>query len=297
MNRRGAALIVALLALLIAGAVASAALATGQLRWRAGLAQRAAARATLEVQSALDRTFVAWDNRRFDSLPVGAVWEVGRVEGGGSRQRDSVARLGPWLFQVRSVAEIGAPDAPPLARDAAALLITLAPLALADSAAVVAPALSIRDGARVDGSDRVPAGWEGRCPTAGSPVSAQLADTSPFDRFSHDPRLLLAPTSGPDSVTVLQTDGRVVDGMGSGILWARGSLELSGDFYFAGVILVEGSLRLSDRVRVEGTILAGGPVLIAGMAEINHSRCAIRSVLQSNRVVPRRLPGGWWRLD
>jgi hypothetical protein len=297
MNRRGAALIVALLALLIAGALASAALATGHAQWRAGLSYNAAARAAVEVQSALDRYLAEWGTHRFDSLAAGAVHEVGGVQEIALRRRDSMVRLGPSLFQLRSVAEVGPTGAVPLARDAASLLIRLAPVALADSAVVIAPTMLLQDAARIDGSDHIPPGWEGRCPPEGSPVPLHLADSAPFARLHPDPRPLLHPTSGPDSVTVLHGGSQLVDGMYSGILWVRGSLELSGNSYFAGVMLVEGSLLLVDQARVDGVVLAESEVVLSDRAEINYSSCALRVAFGSNPVVPRPVSGGWWRLD
>ncbi len=297
MNHRGAALIVALLALLIAGAIASAALATGHARWRAGLSQGAASRTSLEVQSALERHLVQWGNHRFDSLPEGAMQEIGRSEGDVARRHDSIVRLGPFLFQLKSVAEVGVPGQVPVGRDAAAVLVRLAPLELIDSAVVISPTLQVQGSARVDGTDHVPTGWETRCSATGPAISPHLAESDPFARFRHDPRLVLHPTSGMDSVTVLQGGQQMVDGMGSGILWATGSLELSGDSHFAGVMLVEGSLRLRDRARVDGVVVAESLVSVQDMAEISHSSCAVRLVLERNPVVPRLVQGGWWRID
>jgi hypothetical protein len=232
-----------------------------------------------------------------DSLPEGAVREIGRSEGVFARRHDSLVRLGPSLFQFRSAVEVGAPGQAPLARDAAAILVRLAPLELIDSAVVVSPMVQLQGAGRIDGTDRVPTGWAARCPPSGPAMPSHLADSAPFARFRLDPRLLLQPRSGADSVAVLQGGYRWVDGMGSGILWARGPLELSGSSYFAGVMLVEGTLRLSERARVDGVVLAESLVWVGDMAEINHSSCAVRLALEGNRVVPRPVRGGWWRLD
>lgn len=154
MNRRGAALVTALFALLLAGAVGSAALITGQLQWRAGLARQAAAEASLRVNSALERHRVTWD-RRFDSMPVGQLVEIGRLDRSDLRQVDSLHRLSARLFQLTSVVEIGPPGGPPLGREGAALLVTLQE--------PPGPVDGIGSGAATDSTtpvpDRVPGGW------------------------------------------------------------------------------------------------------------------------------------------
>lgn len=131
MNRRGTALILALLLLMLTGALATAALSLAQLRWRSGLARRAAARATLELHSALDRQLAGWQPR-FDSLSAGEVIEIGRAEGDRLWRRDSLRRLGPTLYQLRSVVETDGADGAPQGRAAAAVLVGI-PRLSADS--------------------------------------------------------------------------------------------------------------------------------------------------------------------
>lgn len=153
MNRRGAALLVALLALMLAGAIASAALATGHLRWRAGLARRAAAEASLTVSSALEQHLGSWSSA-FDSMPVGGVQEIARVDSPRIRRCDSLTRLSTSLFQLKSVVEIGPVGGPAVGREAAALLVLQAGPGLVDG---------IGSGILRDSLDstprRVPGGW------------------------------------------------------------------------------------------------------------------------------------------
>ena len=170
MSRRGAALLVALLALMLAAAIASAALAAGHLRWRAGLARRAAAVASLEVSSALEQYSASWSTA-FDSIPVGRAQEIARADLPRLMRRDSLMRLSVSLFQLKSVVAIGPPGAAPLGREGAVLLVRRSalesPARADDSAPLLQTGVGLVDGIGWGGPGdsldpaprRVPGGW------------------------------------------------------------------------------------------------------------------------------------------
>lgn len=332
MNRRGVTLVAALLALLIASAFASAALAAAHYRWRAGLGQGAATRVTLRVRAALEQHLATWDQRHADSLAIGSSEELDRKSEPGLRGIDSVTRLGSWLYQLHSTSEELSADGVMLARDGGSLLLALEPPQLHDSAAVLSPGPVATDpGSWIHGEDQDPPGWVG-CPPAESTGVAQLIDPVPLRQLTPGFVTLLRPTSGDtfsgtvlapgpaiavdstcqptamnwgdpqagpcaglNPVVVLQPGTRVVDGKGAGVLISLGSVELSGDFLFTGVMVALGSVRMSDRARLIGALVATGPVELTGMAEISRSSCAVRRALGSQHLVPVAIPGGWWR--
>lgn len=334
MKRRGIALVAALLALLLAGAMASAALAVAHLHWRAGLGQLAAARANARVLLSLEQRLVTWNSAWADSLPIALDVSLGGATGPGFRMADTALRLGSALFQLRSTAEEYSADGGLLARDGAAILIALGPPEFRDTAAIVSnTTVALSGDAKVTGGDHIPPGWDSLCPPLDLSAVAQIVESDPFLRFAPGIDTALRPTAGivlggainspgprllPDGscdltplnwgdpapgpcaglrpVVVLNPGARVVDGIGSGVLLALGDIELSGDFYFTGVMLAKGRVRFGGRAHLVGGLVALDGVELSAMAKIDHSTCAISRALEAQRVAPRRIPGGGWRL-
>lgn len=336
MNRRGIALLLALLGIVLAAVLATATLTAARLRWRTGRGLLAAAQASTAVSASLAVRQAAWDPRSVDTVPIGQAvpWAASVPSTPSVLTYDSIIRLGPALYQLRTVAERVTADGTLLARDGAVELIELAAPLLVDSSAVVAPVAPIVGGtAVIDGADRVPPGWDTLCPTPEPSDLAFVADPDPFTRLTPisldelaswaeiRPAGSVAPpapvvdsagvcltalTNWGDPhggacrdrqpLVVLQPGATVADGKGQGILIAQGTLSLSGDFYFAGVILALGDVRLDGRAIVLGTILAVGGVHLADQASVGRSTCAVRRALTAQRRIAGQVGGGWWRV-
>jgi len=127
-NRRGVALLVALLALLLTGALASLVLAAARLRWLSGERQLAARRAFEGADGAAGWHATEWDTQTVAPLRPGVVAALpGRALPGLLQTHDSVIRLGTHLYVVRSVGLVTAADGSVLARDGVALLVEAVP--------------------------------------------------------------------------------------------------------------------------------------------------------------------------
>jgi hypothetical protein len=133
MNRRGVALLLALLALVIAGALATSVLALARLRWLSGYRQLAARQALEAAAGAAASHAAQWDASGAGSLSPGIVVPLAGRSFGSLVTRDSLVRLGPNLYLVRSVALVTAGDGSVLARDGVAQLVELVPLPLPES--------------------------------------------------------------------------------------------------------------------------------------------------------------------
>ncbi len=335
MNRRGVALLLALFAILLAAALATAALTTARLRWRTGHGLLMGAEATVAAEASVAFHRVAWDSVAADSLTVGGSMELGvPLTGTGStRVIDSLLRLGPNLYQLRSIAERLAADNRLLARDDVTALVERITPTLLDSAALVATAPpGITDSATIEGDDHIPAGWEARCPAPAATKPPFVVAPSPFTMLRPSsvadfarradisaggtvasPTPVLSPlgaclpaagnwgdpSGGPCfdwlPLIVLQPGSRIIDGMGQGVLIAMGDLELSGEFSFAGVILSLGGVSLTDQATVFGAILATGPVSLGGEAQVERSVCAVRVALGARQSVVIPVTNGMWR--
>ncbi len=126
MNRQGVALFMAMVALLLAGALATVVLAAARLRWLSGYRQLAARQAYEAAAGAVGRHVAEWDSVVTSDLVPGIVAPLAGPDLPGSiRTHDSVIRLGAHLFLLRSVGEAITADGSVLARDGVAQLIEL----------------------------------------------------------------------------------------------------------------------------------------------------------------------------
>ena len=182
MNRRGAALLLALLVLLLLGGLASLALAAGRLRARAGDRTLAQARARAAALSGLAEREARWDPVLAASLPIGG---AGALPGtpaltDGLQRADSLLRLGATLYLLRTTGELRDGSGNLLAREGLGRLLRLEAPGIPDSAAafVSGPILLLADSA-VSGADQVPAGWSAACPPPDTDATALHLATIP----------------------------------------------------------------------------------------------------------------------
>lgn len=165
MNRRGVALPLTMLALLLLGALASLVLLSARMRWLSGMRGLEALQARLHAEGEADRVVARWDPIRADSMAVGSVEAIPpAVAVPGLIATDSLLRLGAGLYLVRTVGARIDADGAMRARDGVARLVRLLSAVVPDSAASFAAGPSmVVDAALVDGGDVVPAGWSGLC--------------------------------------------------------------------------------------------------------------------------------------
>lgn len=160
-RERGAALAVAIFALLIIGLTVAAAFFAGSQELRMGGSTLSQQHAFTAAETATDQLVSGWSRDVFNSLPVGGtVLTAGAAAGGQGWYRQRVQRLSPILYLVRTDG---------FSRDSAArqvvgALVRLYPLRLNIGAALTAAGpVRIRGWSHVSGIDRVPEGWAG-CP-------------------------------------------------------------------------------------------------------------------------------------
>lgn len=127
MNRRGMALLMALVSLLLITGLAMAMLASARLRLLAGSRQLATRRAFEAARGGVDRQSAEWDSSAATAA-VGVV--VGRPSAYSSARLvtyDSVVQLGGGLFLVRSLGVASSVAGDVLARDGAGRLVQVIP--------------------------------------------------------------------------------------------------------------------------------------------------------------------------
>jgi hypothetical protein len=183
-SQRGIALLAALVAVLVAGALAAAVLASQRFRHFGGMRRLAAADITAATTGVVARWESGWRTGQWsESLAVGDVRVLPRVVSlpPAIRTFDSAYRLSPGLVLVRSTGERFAADGMVLARDGQGILLRAAPPVLGDSTAVVSTSVvTVGPGAALDGADHIPAGWTGICPPTAAGGQDYLVDSVPL---------------------------------------------------------------------------------------------------------------------
>jgi hypothetical protein len=329
MNRRGAALPLALLALIVLSALAGAALVSARLRWLGGYHAFLGTSARISAESAVEQDVRRWNSLLADTLRIGAV-APGSAAGGAGL--DSILRLGRTLFLVHAVGERRAADGRLLARQGAAQLVELAaPRLLLGAALTVHGPADVGSGAVVAGTDRVPTGWAPRCPPADSlnqeirydsmagfdrlaPVgTAELLEWADFQIggdvapmgsvFSvargcdvtvsgnwGDPETPAAPCWHWFPLIAAAAGSRITSGVGQGMLVAPHGIEFAGDARFYGVVVTRGPVVLRDNARVVGAVFSDSGAVLLGGARIERSDCAARMALSASGRNYRPLP-------
>lgn len=140
MNRKGMALLIALVGLLLVTALATAALTAARLRMQSGWRELAATRALEGARGSVDRRAAEWDTVWSVGAPIGSmVGQPSSAAAGGLVVRDSLIRLGETLFLVRSSAEAQALGGSILARDGVSRVVQVIPLMDSASRAALGP--------------------------------------------------------------------------------------------------------------------------------------------------------------
>ena len=275
--RSGFAVATAVFALMVVGALAMGALVAATYEMRTGTDAMHQARAVMAADFGVEQTIAAWKRGWNGAFARGFGRTSTHVMPEGPYVTVRLTRLADELFLVTSEAHAG-----PARRQTSRVVRLDAadpPLVAALSATRV---LDAGMGGAIDGSDRVPLGWD--CPAAGEPVPAQVVgDTSALLRFghfdwdqltagatTHATHLTLgaAPrwtgeecdTTDPDNwgepqksnggactsyYPVIHSAGDLIvhGGRGQGLLLVDGDLTVQGGFQFFGTVLVRGALR------------------------------------------------------
>jgi len=128
MNRKGMALLMVLIALLLVTGMATAVLAAARLRQVSGSRQLAARRAFEAAAGSAARHAAEWDAAAATGLTPGSGRQLLTAVGPPSPEmHDTVVRLGASLYLIRSVALVKARDGSTLAREGVAQLVEVMP--------------------------------------------------------------------------------------------------------------------------------------------------------------------------
>ncbi len=174
-DERGIALVVAVLALVVIGALVAGTFFAGRLEQRGGLNSLFAGQAFEAAEAGAATTIASWDVATFNALPVGGdttLAPAGSLLGGNVSYVVTVNRLTAATFLVRSEGARVDAAGGVLARRLVGVLARLdAPALDVQGALTAGGAVDLGSAADVDGTDVAPPGWAPSCPAGGAAVS------------------------------------------------------------------------------------------------------------------------------
>lgn len=161
-DERGMALALALIAIVVIGALVGGAFAAGRLEIGGGRASIYGTKAEQQAEMAITEVMINWDTRWNNEVPTppAVVYTSPTVTSGSFRRSSTVTRLGGNLLEVRGFGETLDPQGNVLGTRQLVRLVRLTHPAISILAAVTATGnVSVGGNAEITGNDVHPAGW------------------------------------------------------------------------------------------------------------------------------------------
>lgn len=218
-DERGIALAVAMLALVVIGALVAGTFFAGRLEQRGGQNSVYAAQAFEAADAGTIATMAAW-NVALNTGAIGTVTALGTTSlGGGVSYNTSATKVSNSVFLIRSEGQRTTPAGTILARRLIGTLVRLK-IAEIDIQAAVTARGTVRVGgnATVDGNDHVPgvpADWSGVCPAPEDPRAGirtdQTVEVTGTPNIAGDPPLMQNDSAVTDSMFLEPFDALAAD--------------------------------------------------------------------------------------
>jgi hypothetical protein len=316
-DRRGAALVLALLLLVVLDCIVIGALHLSLQEHRIGVNRAMLLRLRLDAESGARLALAYW-SARFDSLHVGSQYRVAIPEAGGGRADVNIERLGDRLFLIQSIA---AEPQPRAGRSSARLLVM--PPALPDGIDPAAAPLSAASEVHVLATGMLDADVSAKCGApAGAAYAALITGPTPlqaddgaqidgmiglfrrpnliveYDRIAEIAAGTPFITIVPGDTTLRAGDASGTAGLASGsdhtepvsqVLLVGGTLNIAGGTAFRGLIIARGSVTIEAGASVHGAVHAAGTATIAGAVRLD--TCAVSGAVQESGM-DRPRPAG-----
>lgn len=242
---RGAALPLALFALLVIGTLVTASFLLGRQELAVGTSTLRLQEALAAAEGGMELQVALWDPAVLNTLAVGDSVTFGGSLPTGGWYRGATRRLNDLLFLVRSEGFSGDSGA----RQPLGVLVRLQPVELRPAAAFVAGgATAVGDFAQVDGTDRAPTGWSDCGAPQPSVAGIRIALASD---------VTTAACAGPPCVTG-SPDVRADPGLDSTALSTFGAAGFD-DLRTRATVTVPGGIREIAPSEIGGVCYAGDP--------------------------------------
>jgi hypothetical protein len=179
-DERGIALAVAVLALVVIGALVAGTFYAGRIEQRSGENTLFAAQAFEAAEAGAGATISSWSPTAYNNAAVGADIVLPTVTVFGSNvYTPTVTKLNATTFLVRSEGAHRDASGNTLSRRVVGTLVRLLrPDIDIQGALTIRGALTLGGSAEIDGSDHIPTGWGGSCPLASPSVAGIRTNTN-----------------------------------------------------------------------------------------------------------------------
>lgn len=286
-RRTGAALVLALLAIIVLDCIVLGTLHIAMQEHRIGANRSALLQLRLDTEGGARRALGYW-TAEIDSMPLGGSHRIAFPASVTAPAQVEIERIDERLFLVESLTA----ELPPrMGRARARVLLRPPALPPATEAALV-PVTSAGP-VHITASGRVTisptAGCAAAPPTYSVHVQSHALTTDPgafleapaapsgpqpvldaFERLAE-----LAPVLVAEADSVLTTDA-------AGVLLARGSITLNGTAEFRGLLVAHGSITIGPEAAVIGAVHARAGVTLAGM--VQWDGCVVQNAIEASRL-------------
>ncbi|MGE5091369.1 MAG: hypothetical protein ACM3OH_04285 [Bacillota bacterium] len=180
-DERGIALAVAVLALVVIGALVAGSFYAGRVEQRSGQNTLYAAQAFEAADAGASAALSTWSPTALNSRPIGADTVLPTVTslGGGNAYTPTITRLSSNTFMVRAEGVHQDAAGNTLSRRVVGMLVRIVrPNINIQGALTIGGALTLGGSAEVDGNDHLPTGWGGVCPLASPAVAGIRTNTT-----------------------------------------------------------------------------------------------------------------------
>lgn len=180
-DERGIALAVAVLALVVIGALVAGSFYAGRVEQRSGQNTLYAAQAFEAADAGASATISSWSPTALNGRAIGADTVLPTVTslGGGNVYTPTVTRMSTNTFMVRSEGVHRDAAGNTLSRRVVGMLVRIiVPNINIQGALTVGGSLTLGGSAQVDGTDHLPTGWGGVCPLASPAVAGIRTNTT-----------------------------------------------------------------------------------------------------------------------
>jgi len=207
-DERGIALAVAVMALVVIGALVAGTFFAGRLEQRGGQNTVYSAQAFQAAEAGTSYTIETWEATTYGSGNVGQEIPVGTVSLGGTTTFIATAtKLNDAVYLIRSTGQTATPGGTILARRLVGQLVrTKSPDIEIEAAVTAVGGVRVGGNALVDGNDNVPAGpanWAAVCPAPGDPLAGIRTDGN--IQTNGSPTILGNPPMQPNDTDVVDS--------------------------------------------------------------------------------------------
>lgn len=287
-RRSGAALVLALLAIIVLDCIVLGTLHIAMQEHRIGANRSTVLQLRLDTEGGARRALGFW-TAEIDTMPVGGSHRIAFPASATAPAQVEIERIEQSLYLIHSVAA----EPPPRVGRATARVLVRPPALPPGTDAAAAP-INSKGAVYIAATGRVVTSPPAGCTAVQPAFSVTIAP--PYTLTATPGSFQESPAAPPEPQPVLEAFQRladlapnlltagdsIIDSDGGGVLLAAGSVTLTGTTEFRGILITRGSLTIGPYASVIGAVHAGAGLVLAG--QVRWDGCAVQEAISAARL-------------